>query len=91
MDGYEIITSDEHKVGHVIGVEDDLLIAESGLVRKKQHAIPSTFAHVDDSESVVRVSVSKELISDSPEVEHGNVDRRAVAEYYGLAEGLASG
>jgi hypothetical protein len=90
MEGYDVITSDDDKVGQVVRVEGDLLIVEGGLLRKHQHAIPVTFAHTDDSEQVVRVSVPKAIIDDSPKVENGSIDRRAVAEHYGLAEGVAA-
>jgi hypothetical protein len=36
---------------------------------------------------VVRLSISKELVEGSPAVEDGELDRRAVAAHYGLAEG----
>jgi hypothetical protein len=87
MEGYEVITSDEHKLGHVVGVEDGNLIIEHGHLRKTRHAIPLTFAHADESDQVVRVSVSRAIVEDSPKVEGGTVDQRAVAEHYGLAEG----
>ena|SRR5436309_11505661 len=90
MEGYDVITSDDEKVGHVVRVEGDLLIVENGLLRKKHHAIPMTFAHVDDAEHAVRVSVPKEIVEESPEMKNGAVDSRAVAEHYGLAEGFAA-
>ena len=87
MEGYEVITSDEHKIGHVVGVEGSNLIVEHGLLRKTRQAIPTTFAHTDESEQVVRVSVSKDIVESSPKIENGSVDERAVAQHYGLAEG----
>jgi hypothetical protein len=88
MKGYEVITSDEQKVGRVVGVEDENLIVEHGHLRKTRQAIPTTFAHTDESEQVVRVSVSKQIVEGSPKLENGSVDRQAVAEHYGLAEGV---
>ncbi|HET7807171.1 MAG TPA: hypothetical protein VFK71_01660 [Gaiellaceae bacterium] len=86
MNGYEVIGSDDGKVGEVVAVEGDLLIVEGGLLRKTRHAIPTTFAHANDDERVVRLSLAKELVESSPKVD-GDVDRHAVAEHYGLAEG----
>jgi hypothetical protein len=83
MDGYEVYGSDDGKVGQVVGVEGDLLIVEGGLLRKSRHAVPKAFAHTDDGEQVVRLSVSKELVHDSPAL-GGDVDQEAVAEHYGL-------
>jgi hypothetical protein len=87
MEGYEVITSDDRKAGHVVEVKRDNLIIEHGLVLKKRHAIPKVLAHADESEQVVRLSVSQELVDASPKVDNGEVDQRAVAEHFGLAAG----
>ena len=60
IDGYEVIGSDDAKLGRVVAVDGAFLIAEEGTPRKKRHAIPKAFAHPDDSEQVVRLTVSKE-------------------------------
>lgn len=88
MQGFEVITSDDTKAGHVVEVRGDNLIVEHGTIFKSRHALPQTFAHVDESERVVRVSVSKQILESSPKVDHGELDERAVAEHYGLAEGF---
>ncbi len=85
MRDYDVLTFDNEKVGRVIDMERDYLIIEHGLLKTK-HALPRTFAEVDESEHVVRTTLSKELIYDSPKV-NGEIDRQAVAEHYGLAEG----
>jgi hypothetical protein len=87
MEGYEVITSDDRKAGHVVEVTGDNLIVEHGLVLKKRHAVPKVLAHADESEQVVRLSVSSELVDASPKVGDSQVDHRAVAEHYGLAAG----
>ena len=87
MVGYEVVGSDDHKVGKVAEVDGDLLIVEGGLLHKTKHAIPRTFAHPDDNEQVVRLTISKNLVDDSPALKNGEIDRPAVAEHYGLAEG----
>jgi hypothetical protein len=87
MIGYEVIGSDDGKLGEVVSVDGDLLVVEEGMLRKKRHAIPKAFAHVHDDERVVRLSVSKQLVEDSPEVKEDELDHRAVAAHYGLAEG----
>ncbi|HET7760571.1 MAG TPA: hypothetical protein VFK62_11655 [Gaiellaceae bacterium] len=86
MQGYNVIGSDDHKLGEVAAVDDDLLIVEGGLLRKSRHAVPLAFAHADESEQVVRLSVSKEVVNDSPPLENGEVDRQAVALHYGLVQ-----
>src|SRR5437867_2677725 len=87
MEGYEVITSDDAKLGHVAAVKGDILIVEHGWLRKRRHPVPQSFAHADASEQVVRLSVSRQLVQDAPEVENGSVDQQAVAEHYGLAAG----
>jgi hypothetical protein len=86
MTGYEVVTTDDRKIGSVVDAQGDYLIVESGALRKHRHALPKTFAHVVDEDRVVRVTVSRELVADSPTVDDG-VDELAVARHYGLAAG----
>jgi hypothetical protein len=88
MDGYDVVTSDGERLGHVVGVAGDNLIVEHGTLRKSRHALPNVFAHVHDDEQVVRTTLSKQLIEDSPKIgDNGDLDESAVAAYYGLAGG----
>lgn len=88
MQGYDVVTSDDHKVGHVVGAEGNLLIVEHGVIRKSKHAVPRDVARADESEQVVRLSISKEVFEQGPAAKNGDeIDARAVADYYGLAEG----
>ena len=87
MEGYEVITSDDRKVGRVVEVRGDNVIVEHGLLRKTRQAVPKPFAHTDESEQVVRLSVPSEIVEASPKLEDENVDERAVAAHYGLAAG----
>jgi hypothetical protein len=87
MEGYEVITSDDRKAGRVAEVKGDNLIIEQGLLIKRRHAVPKVLAHSDESEKVVRLSVSIELVENSPKIDNGHVDQRAVAQHYGLAAG----
>lgn len=84
-----MIGSDDGKIGTIVAVDEDLLIVEGGLVRKTRHAIPVAFAEQGDDRTV-RLTVSKELVVDSPDVKDGEVDRQAVARHYGLADGYAA-
>jgi hypothetical protein len=84
MEGYDVLTTDDQKVGHVVARRDGFLIVESGHLLKHKHAVPETFAHADESEGIVRITVSKELVSDSPKVSHDEFDEQAVSLYYGL-------
>jgi hypothetical protein len=85
MEGFEVVTSEEDKIGQVVGVEGDYLIVEHGTLRKTRHAIPKAFAHIDEAEETVCVTVPKEIIESSPKIENGSIDQQAVAEHYGLA------
>ena len=88
MEGFEVITSDDAKAGRVVEVRGDNLIVEHGTIFKSRHALPRTFVDVDDAGQVARASVSKEILESSPKLDDGEVDERAVAEHYGLAEGF---
>jgi hypothetical protein len=88
MQGYDVVTSDDHKIGHVVDERDDCLIVEHGHVFKAKHAIPKAFAHVDESAGVVRATVTKDVFTDGPKVTD-EWDCKAVLEHYGLAGGFA--
>jgi hypothetical protein len=89
MQGYEVRTIDDEKIGHVAADDGDFLIVEHGRLMKTKHALPKAFAEVDADEKVVRTTLSKELIDDSPKV-NGELDRVAIAEHYGLVEHFAA-
>jgi len=88
MEGYEVVTSDDSKAGRVVEVRGDNLIVEHGTIFKSKHALPRTFVDVDEDDRVVRASISREILESSPKLDDGEVDERAVAEHYGLAEGF---
>ena len=87
MEGYELVTSDGCRFGRVVRVAGDNLIVEHGKLRKSQLPLPRTFASLDESDRVVRASVTKDVLEDAPKVDHGEVDELAVARHYGLAAG----
>jgi hypothetical protein len=86
VEGYDVITSDECKLGHVVGTIGDNVVVEHGTLRKSKHLVPRTFAHVDEGARVVRLTIPKEIVEESPKL-NGEPDEHAVAVYYGLAEG----
>jgi hypothetical protein len=92
MEGYDVITTDDDKVGRVVERRDGFLIVETGhLLTKHKHALPEQFAHADESEKVVRITVSRDLVHDSPQVSGDDFDALAVSRYYGLVEDDAAG
>jgi hypothetical protein len=87
MEGYDVITSDESKVGHVVGEANGCAIVENGLIRHTRHVVPLEFLHVDEGSETYRTSLSKQMINDAPEADSdGNFDAAAVATYYGLEQ-----
>jgi hypothetical protein len=90
MEGYDVVTVDDHKIGKVVGESGQFLIVEQGALLKSKHPLPREFAHVDDSEQQVRVTVPKEIVADSPKVDD-DFDERTAAEYYGLAPSRGPG
>jgi hypothetical protein len=91
MEGYDVVTTDDDKVGQVVERRDGFLIIETGhLLTKHKHALPEEFAHTDEGEHVVRITVSRELVHDSPKLsDDHDFDALAVSRYYGLVENYA--
>ena len=90
MEGYDVVTFDDEKVGTVAGESGDYLIVEHGLVLKSKRALPRQFAQVEDEAQRVRITVGKETFLDSPEVDD-ELDEPAVLDHYGLAPSEAPG
>jgi hypothetical protein len=90
MEGYDVVTTEDEKLGHVVGTQGDNLIVEQGMLRKSKHALPREFAAIDDAEKVVRISVTKDVFCNSPKLDNGDIDERAIAEYYGLSFATAA-
>lgn len=89
MQGYTVVTSDDAKVGHVVGEVGENLIVEHGHLMKSRRPLPRAFAQVIDDEQIVRTTVSKSILEDAPKVEAdgSDLDEAEVARYYGLASG----
>ena len=86
MRGYDVITSDGEKLGHVVGTDGSMLLIERGTIRKSRFAVPQALAETDKAENEVTLAVSRQVVELGPKVEEG-VDEHEVAEYYGLADG----
>ena len=87
MEGYEVVTSEDEKVGHVVASAGENLIVERGTLFKSRYVLPKVFGHADDAERAFRVSLSKQILEEAPKVEGDDeIDDRMVAEYYGLAD-----
>lgn len=82
MEGQEIVTSDDQKLGTVVASRDDCAIVETGTLFKSKHAIPREFLHEHDG--VLRATVTKEVVNDSPKVDPDDFDAAAVRMHYGL-------
>jgi hypothetical protein len=91
MEGYDVVTVDDQKIGKVVGESGDFLLVEQGALLKSKHAVPRELTHVDDSEQKVRVTVPKEIVDDSPKIEDDGFDERVVAEHYGLGPSSGPG
>lgn len=84
MQGYDVVTSDDHKIGHVVEERDRCLIVEHGHVFKSRQGIPVTFAHVDDGTQTVRATVTKDVFASSPKFGSDEWDCNAVLRHYGV-------
>ncbi len=86
MRGYEVVTSDGRTIGHVHDVRERCVVVESGKLRRARRVVPMEFAHVDDREGRVAVTVPGAVLRDAPQVDgEGRFDREEVARHYGLA------
>ena len=87
MEGYVVITSDESKVGHVVGESKGCAIVENGLIRHTRHVVPLEFLQHAEGEETYRTSLSKQMIHDAPEADSdGNFDTVEVSTYFGLEQ-----
>ena len=48
MDGQDVLTSDDHKLGTVVAEREGFVILESGHLFKSRHAVPTEFLHEHD-------------------------------------------
>jgi hypothetical protein len=89
MEGWDVVTVDGDKLGRVVAEVDEYLIVEGGHLIKSRHPVPRAFSHLREDEQQVCLSVPKEVLHDAPKADKDNeFDRRAAAEYYGLAESM---
>lgn len=84
MEGQDVVTSDDHKLGTVVAERDGCVVIETGHVFKTRHAIPTDFLH--EHEGILRATVAKEIVDDSPKVDGDSFDVNAVKMHYGLIE-----
>ena len=82
MEHQTVVTSDDHKLGTVVDERDNCVVIETGHVFKTKHAIPRDFLHEVDG--VLRATVTKDVIDDSPKVDLEKWDCGAVRLHYGL-------
>ena len=86
MKGYEVQTSEGQKLGRVTDVLDGFVVVELGHVLRSRRPLPKEFAHADDAERTVVVTVPREVLRDAPRVRRdGTFDVDAATRHYGLA------
>jgi len=87
MEDYDVVTSDNSKVGRVVATDGNNLVVEHGTIRKSKYAVPREMAVIDEADKVIRLSVSKDVFEEGPSVKGDDeIDSHAVAQYYGLAD-----
>jgi hypothetical protein len=82
MEHQNVVTSDDQKLGTVVDERDRCVVIETGHVFKTKHAIPREFLHEIDG--VLRATVTKDVVADSPKVDLENWDCSEVRLHYGL-------
>ena len=89
MEEYEVLASGGESVGIAVGVRDGNVVVEHGRLLKSRRALPLAFVQVDEDAHVVRATISKRMIEESPKLRK-DVDQAAIARYYGLVGGGSS-
>jgi hypothetical protein len=84
MEGQDVVTSDDHKIGTVVGERKGYAIVEMGHVFKTKHAIPVEFLH--EHEGVQRATVGREVVAESPKLDGDELDEQEIRLHYGLVE-----
>jgi hypothetical protein len=82
MEHQIVVTTDDQKLGTVVAERDGCVVIETGHVFKTKHAIPREFLHEVDG--VLRATVTKDVVDDSPKVDLEHWDCSAVRAHYGL-------
>lgn len=68
MEGFDVLTFDGEKAGKVVGRQGDYLLVQQGAIFKHRRGLPAVCATVDESERVVRTTLSRSLIESAPSV-----------------------
>jgi hypothetical protein len=89
MIGYQVVTTDDEKLGKVVGEVGPYVVVEEGKIRKSKHALPRDSTTVADAEQIVRTSITRDVFLDSPTIQDSGIDEQAVREYYGLTPATA--
>jgi hypothetical protein len=82
MEQQSVVTSDDQQLGTVVAERDNCVVIETGHIFKTKHAIPREFLHEVDG--VLRATVTKDVVSDSPKVDLEHWDCAEVRLHYGL-------
>jgi hypothetical protein len=86
MQGWQVVTSNDEKVGKVVDEIDGFLIVEQGHLHKTRHPLPKSLAHLREQDEEVCISIPRDLIHDAPKVgDDGEFDHQLASEHYGLA------
>jgi hypothetical protein len=84
--GYEVVTSEGRKMGRVSEDLDGFVVVEIGRVLRSRRPVPKEFAHAQDGDRTVVVTVPKDVVTDAPRVHrHGTFDVEEASRHYGLA------
>jgi hypothetical protein len=83
--GYEVVASDDRRMGRVVDVRHGYLVVESGWPRKLRRPVPREFVHVVDEAARAFVTVPRRILREAPHVDRqGNFDLEEAARHYGL-------
>jgi hypothetical protein len=84
--GYDVVTSDGQRIGRVADTLDGFLVVETGRLLRSRRPLPKEFAHAQDGERTVVITVPTKVLHDAPPVHrNGTFDVDEASKHYGVA------
>jgi hypothetical protein len=81
LNGQDVISSDDRKLGHVVGERDGCAIVEHGHVFKTRRAIPISL--MEEASGMMRATITKDVFDSSPNASDRHWDKDEIMMHYG--------
>jgi hypothetical protein len=81
LNGQDVISSDDRKLGHVVGERDNCAIVEHGHVFKTRRAIPLSL--MEESGGMMKAAITKDVFDSSPNAADRRWNKDEILMHYG--------